>query len=198
MSKQILIALGREFASGGHMIAKKISEHFDITLYDKNFVEEIAKEHGVNPEVFNAFDEKKRNILFSRSIGGMTNSNEDILAQMQFDFLKNHADAGESFIVCGRCAEEVLKDNPNLIKIFVLADEQFKIDRIVEFENVSPRQAAYIINRSNKKRKSYHNLYCVGKWGDSRNYDICINSSTLGIDETADFLIKFIESKLAD
>ena len=192
---QLIISVGREFASGGHDIAEIIAKHYDIPLYDKNILEEIAKEKGVDLSGFANYDERKKNVLFSRTVNGYDNSTESALANMQFDFIKKKAEDGESFVVCGRCAESLLKDNPNMISFFILADEDKKIERIVKMQGCSHRQAARDIKKSNEQRKLYHNLYCDGKWGDSRNYDMSINSSRLGIENTAQFLIKYIEER---
>jgi cytidylate kinase len=113
---------------------------------------------------------------------------------MQFEYLQEKAQNGESFVVVGRCAESVLKAFPALISIFVLADMDFKIRRIVSVEHLSEEEAELQIIRESKKRKDYHNYYCTQKWGDSRNYDICINSASLGIDETTRILSEFIKA----
>ena len=114
---------------------------------------------------------------------------------MQFDYLKSKADAGESFVIVGRCAESVLKGNPNLISIFILGDMEQKIVHTMESNNISKEKAVMLIEQQDKKRKTYHNHYCEGKWGDSRNYDLSINSSKLGLDETTRIIAEYIDSR---
>jgi cytidylate kinase len=98
-------------------------------------------------------------------------------------------------VVVGRCAETVLKDSPALISIFVLGDKEFKIDRTVKGLSVSREEALNLMKINDKKRKSYHNYYCEGKWGDSRTYDITINTSKLGVDLAAKILIDYIDKR---
>ena len=106
------------------------------------------------------------------------------------------ASKGESFVVLGRCGETVLADYPNLIKLFIMADADIKVSRVMEFENCSEEEAVNIIAVNNKKRKDYHNYYSANKFGDSRYYDMCINTSLLGIEETAEYVIDFIKRRV--
>ena len=103
------------------------------------------------------------------------------------------ANKGESFVIVGRCAETVLKNHPALVSIFVLADKESKITRVSKHNDISRSEAESLINMQNKKRKTYHNRYCEDKWGDSRNYDVCVNSAKLGIERTADILEEYIK-----
>ena len=116
---------------------------------------------------------------------------------MQFDYLKKKAEEGKSFIVVGRCAEEILKDCKGLISIFILADEKDKIERIKKIHKLNDEDALDQILRENHRRKAYHNYYCKGKWGDSRNYDFSINDSVLGIEETTDVIEEYIKRRIA-
>ena len=118
------------------------------------------------------------------------------IAYLQFDYLKKKAAEGISFVVVGRCSEEALKEYPGLIRIFILGDMEKKVERICKLYHLSPKAAEELIVEQDKKRKRYHNYFCEGKWGDSRNYDISINSSVLGIDATVALLIDFINKKM--
>lgn len=196
MAEQFIITIGREYGSGGITIAQILSEKFNLPLYDKKMLNEIAQEKGLSLDKLKKYDEKSRNVFFSRSVGEHCNSPEDTVAQMQFDFLRQKADSGESFVVIGRCANYILRDYPGIIKIFINADMPEKIDRISKVHQIPLEKAEEIILKKNKKRKSYHNYYCKEKWGDSRYYDIVINSSKLGIEKTADMLEKYINQRL--
>jgi cytidylate kinase len=196
MSKQFIISISREFGSGGHVIAEKLSQHFNIPLYDKNIIKEIAIDKNVDAKALEKFDEVPRNRLFSRTVSGYNNSPEDNIAQMQFDFIKKKAESGESFVIVGRCSNVVLKDFEGLITIFINGDMQDKIDRISHINNISIIEAENLIYRNNKNRKNYHNYYCREKWGDSRNYELSINSSKLGIDDTANILETYIGKRI--
>ena len=114
---------------------------------------------------------------------------------MQFDFLKKKAKEGQSFVVVGRCAEEALKEYKGLITIFILGDMDTKIERIAKLHNLSEKQAKEMIIQQDKKRKAYHNYFCEGKWGDSRNYEFSINSSKLGLEVTVEVLEDYIKRR---
>lgn len=196
MSEQLIISIGREFGSGGRVIAAKLAERFGIPLYDSNLLQEVANEKKVDMGKLKKYDEIPRNRWFSRTVNGYSNSMEENIAHMQFDYLKKMAARGDSFVVLGRCAESILKDYKGLVSIFILADMECKAKRVAEYDHVSEEEAKDNIIRNNKKRKQYHNYYCSGKWGDSRNYHLCINSSVLGIDETAEVLEMYIRRKM--
>ena len=195
MEKQLIISIGREFGSGGHTIANLLAEKFGLEIYDKNILQEIANEKNVHVAKLEKYDEKPRNYFFTRSVKGHSNSMEENLANMQFEFLRKKAEEGKSFIVVGRCSEHVLKDYPAMISIFVLGDWEQKVKHVMELYAVSADEAENIIYREDRKRKYYHNSYCKGKWGDSRNYDISVNSSKLGEAETAEILIDYITKR---
>lgn len=195
MEKQLIISLGREFGSGGHIIARQLAERYKIPLYDSNLLRDVAVEKGMNAEKLQKYDENPKNVLFTRTVRGYSSSPEENIAQMQFDYLRSKADAGESFVIVGRCAESVLKGNPNLISIFILGDMEQKIARTMERNNISREKAAMLIEQQDKKRKTYHNHYCEVKWGDSRNYDLSINSSKLGLNETTRIIAEYIDSR---
>lgn len=196
MAKQTIISIGREYGSGGHQIAQALADRLSFKFYDRNLLDEIANEKQVDGSVLQKYDEAPRNLLFSRTVRGFSNSPEEVIAQLQFDYLKKKAQTGESFIVVGRCAEEILKEYPGLISIFILGDFDKRIQRIKEIRQVSDDAAKAIIYRHDKKRKSYHNYYCTSKWGDSRSYDLTINSSKLGIDDTIALLEDYIQTRM--
>ena len=196
MSEQLIIVVSREFGSGGHLIAENLAKRFELPLYDKNILREIAVEKEVSVENLEKYDEIPKRPLFSRRVNGYSNSPEENIANMQFEYLKRKAEEGESFVVVGRCAESVLTDYSCMIPIFILVDMECKITRTMEVDHLSRKEAEARILRQDRKRKEYHNYYCTGKWGDSRNYDITINSSRLGIEKTTDILEKYIREKM--
>lgn len=195
-NKQIIISIGREFGSGGHLIAEKIAQEYNLPLYDYNLLHEIAKEKDVEKVHLEKYDEIPRCVLFSRTVRGHSNSPEENIAWMQFDFLKKKAESGESFVVVGRCSEIVLKEYPSLIAFFILADIDYKIDRISKVYKMSKNEATKLIKSQNKKRKAYHNYYSTAKWGDSRNYEMSINCSKLGIEKTTAIIKEYIDERM--
>ncbi|CCY17551.1 putative cytidylate kinase [Eubacterium sp. CAG:786] len=193
MDKQIIISVGREFGSGGHIVAANLAKHFGLPLLDSNILAEIAKENNTSEDYLRKYDESARNLFFSRTVNGFSNSPEEVIAQMQFDYIKKKADAGESFVVIGRCADWVLRDNPALVRIFILGDMEAKIKRTAERENISEDKAKSRIEQADKRRKYFHNTHSDNKWGDSRSYDITVNSTKMGLDGVTELLIKYVE-----
>ncbi|MBR3824033.1 MAG: cytidylate kinase-like family protein [Lachnospiraceae bacterium] len=195
MEKQLIISIGREFGSGGHVIAEALAKRFNIPLYDHNLLDHIAEEKNLNAEELKKFDEKPRNVLLSRTLKGHSSSPSDHIAMMQFEYLKKKAEKGESFVVVGRCAEMVLKEYEAMISLFVLGDKECKTKRVMEVYDISKEEARKKMERHDVYRKQYHNSYCDSKWGDSRSYDLCINSSRLGIDGTVAMLADYIRAR---
>ena len=196
MDKQVIIAIGREYGSAGHEIAEKVAKDLGLKLYDRNMLDDIAKDKDIHVEYLEKYEEKPRRLFSSRKVGAYTNSIEEIIAEMQFDYLREKADSGESFVIVGRCAESVLKDREGLISIFILGNSDVKIKRIMNKYQLNETDAIAKIKRHDKHRKQYHNRYSAGKWGDSRFYDLCINSSKLGPDKTAIIIKDFIKERI--
>lgn len=195
--KQIIIAIGREFGSGGHLVAKKLAEHYNIPLYSKELLDEVAKDGRYSKEVLERFDEKPMNFAFIPvPAGGTTISLEQDIAIRQFNFIRKKAnEEKESFVIVGRCAEEILSDNPNMISAFILGDKDTKTKRVMEREGVDEKTALNTMKKMDKMRKVYHNFYCENKWGDSRTYDICIKIGKVDVDTATDMIIKYIDSR---
>lgn len=195
MSEQLIISVSREYGSGGHAIAEQLAKRFDLPFYDRNLLEEIAKEKGLDVKNIKKYDETSKKPLLSRTVRGYSSSPEENIAKMQFDHLKDMAKEGKSFVIVGRCSETILKENPALVSVFILGDMDKRIERIMEVRGMSEAEAEDAVRRHDKSRKAYHNHYSERKWGDSRNYDITINSSKLGIERTAEVLADYIEER---
>lgn len=197
MEQQLMISISREFGSGGHEIAEKIAGDLGIKFYDRSILDEIANHMNVKVELLEKYDEKPRNLILSRRVGKYTNSMEEILTEIQFDFIRKKAEKGESFVIVGRCSETVLQDFDGLISIFINGDEQHKVERVMKKYNLNETEALLKMKRHDQKRKQYHNRHSDAKWGDSRYYDICINSSPLDISGTVRVLENYIQERLA-
>lgn len=196
MDKQLIIFIDREYGSGGHEIGEILSKHFNLPLYDSNLLNEVAKHRYVNLEELRKYDETSGLRLFSRKVRGFSSSPSENVANLQFEQLKKMADEGKSFVIMGRCAGTVLKDHPTLVSIFVEACEDFKVKRTMEKENLPEEEASQLIWEKSFIRKMFNNRHSDKKWGDSRNYELCISSSSLGIEKTAEFIKLFIEEKV--
>lgn len=196
MTEQIIVAVGREYGSGGHVIAEMLAEKLNIPLYDRNLLSEIAQKKNYDINELEKYDETPKRIFLSRSVKGYSNSPEEIIANIQFDYLKEMAAQGESFVIVGRCAESVLRECKNVVSLFILADMDVRLERIMRINGISNSEAKEKILRHDKSRTAYHNRYAVGKWGDSRSYDVCMNSAKLGIEKTAEILYDYILNRM--
>ncbi|MCR5668586.1 MAG: cytidylate kinase-like family protein [Lachnospiraceae bacterium] len=198
MEEQVIIAIGREFGSGGHEIGKELAERFRLSFYDRNLLDHMFIGAEDLKEMMRGFEEKLSHPLFSRRVRGHSNSIAENLAQMQFQFIREKAEQGESFVIIGRCAETILKENPNLITIFILGDQESKMERVKRIYELPKQDAISKMMRHDEQRKKYHNRYSLFKWGDSRGYDLCINSSKLGIEGTVDVLENYIKRRIQE
>lgn len=195
MDKQLIIALGREVGSGGHEIAEKLAKYYNIPLIDKNIIEEIANKKNVDATDLREVEKNFMFPLVNRNVRGFSSSIQENVYLLQFEHLQEKAKAGESFIIVGRCGEDILKEYDALVSIFVLGDKEVKRARIMERYGKNEFMAERMMREKDIERKRYHNSFCEGKWGDSRSYDISVNSSVLGIEGTAELLIDFIDRK---
>ena len=194
MKKQIIVAIGREHGSGGHYIADLIARELGVKLYDKASIEKEITSGGYSEELVSEMDEKPVNFFASRRIGRFSNSLEVNVAEKTFAMLRSKAAEGESFVVIGRCGEQVLENNPNCISIFICGDPQFKLNRVMNKLGLNAEQAIEEIRNVDRSRKKYHNYYCDTKWGDARGYDLTVKSNVLGCERTAEMLVGYIRS----
>ena len=187
MSKRIVIAIGREFGSGGKHIGRALAKELNIPLYDRNVVEKVADELDVGAKYLQEFATKKRRSFFHRTVKGHTTSLEDHVAQMQFDYIRR---LGEILRECSTCE--------GVITIFVKGDREYKIGRVMKQFDLSREDAIEKMERHDKTRKYYHDRYCKGKWGQVETYDLCIDSTHFGTQGTADFLYEYVKKRMAD
>ncbi len=206
MEKHIVITIGRQFGSGGREIGYKIAEKLGIKCYDKELLAEASKESGLCEKIFEAHDEKPtRSFLYSLvmntySVGYTPSGYVDMpighkLFLAQFDAIKTIA-TKESCVIVGRCADYALEGNPDLVSVFIHADMEARIKRIMERKGIEKAEVARdLINKTDKQRASYYNSYANKKWGDAKTYNLCIDSSLLGIDGTADLIVDIVRNK---
>ena len=200
-----IITIGRQFGSGGREIGEMVADHFGIKCYDKELLSRAAKESGFCEERIQNHDERPTNsflynlVMDTYSFGYNSSSFVDMpishkVFLAQFDTIKKIAQEGPCVIV-GRCADYALSDFPNVLNLFITADEECKIKRIKErFEDITTDdKAREMMNKKDKQRQSYYNYYSSKKWGRADSYDLCINSSILGIDGTVKFITQYIE-----
>ena len=198
MEKQVIITVGRETGSGGLEVARRLGEIMGIKVYDKNIFDGIGEQFNIDTAALEKFDETPRKKLVTRKVNGYSNSPEEQVVELQREFIKSRAEAGESFIVLGRAGIKALLDFPCLlIRVFVTADEEFKIDRIQHQAGFNRLQAINYINWMDARRKNYHNQFCHVKWGDPASYDIIVKSNKLGLEGSADMLADYVRRRMA-
>ena len=201
----LVITIGRQCGSRGKTIGKKVAEALGVKCYDKELLTEAAKHSGLCEELFETHDEKPTNsflyslVMDTYSLGYTTSAYMDMpinhkIFLAQFDTIKKLADQ-ESCVIVGRCADYALADYPDTVSVFISADEADKIERIKELHNVNDAKARDIMIKLDKKRSSYYNYYASKSWGDSRSYDLCINSSAVGIDGAVKIILEFAKLK---
>ena len=202
--KKFVISIGRQLGSGGKEIAEKLSERLHIPVYDKKLLEVAAKESGLDATVFENADEKESNSLFggffsihgslSGFVSGGSCMESDQLFLIQSEAIRKIAER-EACIIIGRCAEYVLRENPDMVSIFITADTDERVRRVAKKEMLNLEKAKEKIEKGDKKRRSYHDYYATTRWGEAQSYDLCINSSLMGIEGTVDFLYSFIKAR---
>ena len=201
--EKIIINIGRQFASGGRYISKKLCEEFGCKYFDKEILDLAAKESGFSPDVFKKSDEKKSFVhtLFHLHAPMLSDDNfynnkftEESLLKFQCDAIQKAASQGNCLFI-GRCADYVLRDEPNMVSIFLAADMKDRISRTMERYNMDEESARKTISKKDNTRASYYNYYTGKKWGAAESYDLCINTSIFGLDETAEFIADFIRKR---
>ena len=195
--KQLIISVGREFGSGGHEIAQGLADHYGLTMYDHDLLKEIAAKKNLNGDELTAYDEVKWNRFLYRTVRGLNSSPEQNVANLQFEYLREKAKAGDSFVVVGRCSETILKDYPGLISIFILGNMEHKVARVARLYGKTDKEAERFIREKDRKRKKYHDSHCNTKWSEPHTYDLSLNSSTLGVEGSFEFLSDYIDKRIS-
>ena len=188
-SSNIVITLTREYGSGGRYIGKLVAQKLGIKLYDKEFIIEVAEKTGLSEQYIKE-NEQKRNSLDILNNGYYSDlSNSDELFVKESQLIKEVSDR-EPCIIVGRCADQILKDNKNVLKVFIYSDMKNKIDRAVKYYGMDKKKAEKEIIRIDKLRENHYKYYTDKKWKDFSNYDICINSDKVGVEKAADLIVE--------
>ena len=193
----MIITIGREHGSNGHDIAKALAKELGCPCYDKEIVDYAADNSNFSKEVFNSYDEKRVStyIVPSPHYFGM---NEGFrmnikIASAQFEAIRKLADNGDGIFV-GRCADYVLRNRKDVVRVFIKADMPFRIKTMMARKNLSEDQAKKLIKEVDKDRSSYYKYYTDQIWGDCEYYDLCVDSSRLGIDGAVKVIKSYIEA----
>lgn len=194
-----IITISRQYGSGGRFIGKLLAEKLGIPLYDNELITLAAQKSGYSESIFeNVEKTSTHSLLYSLSMFGTTAGVyglplADKVFIVQSEIIKKVAAEGPCVIV-GRCADYVLKDEPNIVDVFIHSDMESRIKRAVTYYNLSPDKAKDAIIKTDKRRASYYNYYTGLRWGDANNYEISLYSDKIGIDNCVDILYKFVTS----
>ena len=201
--EHIIINIGRQLGSGGRVIAQKLAQEFDCHFYDKEILNLAAKESGFSEKIFEQNDEHKGFLksLFHMRVPHISDVNfyksnisQEGLFQFQSDAIRKAATENNCVFV-GRCADYILRDMPNVVNIFVTADIDWRAEQVIKRHQCTKEEALKIIHHAESSRASYYNYYTGKRWGDAAGYDLCIDSSILGIEATEQYIADFIRRR---
>jgi cytidylate kinase len=204
MKGNYVITIGRQLGSGGRDIGHKLAAQLNLLFFDKELIRIAAQESGIKEDIFEEADEKKTNTLFGGLLdlrGFLTDDaygnyylSDEKLFKIQSDVIRKLA-GEKSCLIVGRCADYVLKDHPRCLKVFVSADMSDRIRRVVAVHNINESKAEEFIQKMDRKRAEYYSYFSGRVWGAAQSYDLCINSSLLGIDETVSVIRAIAEKR---
>ncbi|MDR0566764.1 MAG: cytidylate kinase-like family protein [Prevotellaceae bacterium] len=206
MKKRAIITIGRQFGSGGRLIGRQLAGELSMAYYDKELLAAAAKESGLCDEIFEKADERTSSGLpYVFSVGfpalGVYTPYPDILSNERLFLLQSNAirsivDKGESCVLVGRCADYVLRDNPDLVSFFIHNKPENRIKAIAERHGVSSGEAKEIMRKADKSRAAYYKYYTDKEWGMASSYHFAIDASLLGVDGTVALMKAIVESAL--
>lgn len=194
-NKHIVVTISREYGSGGRYVGKLVAKKLGIKLYDKEFITRLASDTGMSEEYIEK-NEQKRNVLETLNNGYYANlSNSDELFIKEVELIKKISQ-NESCVIIGRCADFILKDDKDVINVFLYSSMEDKIKRATTIYGIDSKKAQKEINKVNKLRKTHYKHYTGREWAVPSNYDICINSDKYGVEKTADIIFNVINNKI--
>ena len=193
--KKIIITIGRQFGSGGKCIADILGRKLGLPVYDSELITKAAQDSGFSAEVFKERDEKKRffslSAIFSNGYSETENYMSDRgLFKMQSETIRSIAEQGSAVIV-GRCSDYILRDMEGTLNVFLTSPIEVRAARLAERQGISLDEATRLAENEDRKRAEYYNYYTFSDWGVAGTYDLCLDSSILGIEGTAEFIIDF-------
>lgn len=202
MSKRVIITIGRQFGSGGREVGEKLAQALNIPFYNREILDMAAEKSGMSREVFEKVDETAASsLLYSVVTGGYMFGNHisptldlpinDKLFIIESDVIKEIAKQG-SCVIVGRCADYILRNDPDLINIFIHADLDKRVDRAVNIYNIAKDKAEATINKTDKKRANFYHYYTGEKWGYGANYHLSIDSGKIGTEGCVDVIKAFL------
>jgi cytidylate kinase len=193
----MIITIGRQHGSNGHLVAQALAERLSVPCYSKEIVDRTAKDSNFSHEVIRSYDEKRvspfiapANSFFGMDEGFRLNMQ---IASAQFDSIRKLAAEGDA-VFLGRCADYVLRNRDDLLRVFIMADMPYRIRTMMERKNLTEEQAKKLIKEVDKDRSSYYRYYTDQSWGDSEFYDLCLNVGRVGIEGAAEAIEAYIRA----
>ncbi len=198
----MVVTIARQFGSGGRKIGKKVADKLGIPFYDKKLITLTAKESGIDPEVLKTVDEKASNsLLYALSLGAATAYDNayhmeppmpmnDKVFLIQHDIIKKIS--ADPCVIVGRCSDFILRDRNDCVKLFIYADIEHRKKYAKDVYRIPEEKVETVINRMDRSRRNYYNYYAEREWGDPANYDLCIDSGTLGVEGSARLIISYL------
>lgn len=187
----MIITIGREFGSYGHVIGKKLAEKLGIKYYDKESMAEEAKKTDQYDELRGFYEEQPVNSLLYVIA---TESRSHGQRKVPFEFIRSLAEK-EDCVIVGRCGNFILKDNPDMTSVFIHAPEEYRIEQTALDRNISTAKAKKLVEKEDKARAGFHTFYADEKWNVADEYQLTIDSSVVGVDGAVDMIIDFVDKK---
>ena len=203
MGSNRIITIARQYGSGGKTVGQMLAKDLGIDCYDREILRMASDDSGLNLQMFGNPDERRRNTFLTRAIKKVYKgevippdsddfASSDNLFNYQAKILKELAEQ-ESYVVIGRCADFILRDNPNVVSVFVHADEKFCLDRAMERNSMTEKEMKKYIEKTDKFRGDFYRYHTGHEWADARNYDLCLNSGKLGFQKCVEEIKAYIK-----
>ena len=200
-----VITIARQFGSGGRDVAKKTSELMGIPFYDKDLIALAAKESGLSESLFEGIEEKPTNSLLYSLVMGLQSENSpyyrygdmfnsDSIFRIQSQIIRNLADAGPCVLV-GRCSDYILREHENIVNVFIHADDEWRISRIMKLRGLKEKEALDLIIKTDKRRSSFYNFYTNRAWENVSNYQLSVDTSKISTDDAAELIVEYTKMK---
>ena len=201
MAQNRIITIARQFGSGGREVAKKVADLMGIDFYDKELIAIAAKESGLSETLFEGIEEKPTNSLLYSLVMGIQSGrgtyyrygdvlNSDGIFRIQSQVIRNLAEE-KSCVIVGRCSDYILREQEKLVNVFIHADDEWRIKRVMDLYDMKEKEAENTITKTDKRRSSFYNFYTNKVWGNVNNYQISIDTSKVSLDQAAELIVSY-------
>lgn len=201
--KNYIVTIAREYGSGGRECGKKLAELTGYKFYDKDLITLAAQKSGMSTDALNSVDEKAASsLLYTLALGssiynsGMGSVNlpiNDKLFVVQSQIIKDIANSGEGALIVGRCADYVLSERDNVVKVYITSDFDTRVNTVMKRHDLTQSQARDLIIKTDKRRSNYYSYYTGEKWGKADKYDVVVSTARIGIDGAAGLIADYIK-----